>query len=32
MNARAEQLGLTDTHFANPDGLDAPDHSRAPAT
>ena len=26
MNARAEQLGLTDTHFANPDGLDAPDH------
>jgi serine-type D-Ala-D-Ala carboxypeptidase (penicillin-binding protein 5/6) len=26
MNARARQLGLTDTHFANPDGLDAPDH------
>jgi D-alanyl-D-alanine carboxypeptidase (penicillin-binding protein 5/6) len=26
MNARAQQLGLTDTHFANPDGLDAPDH------
>ena len=26
MNARAQELGLTDTHFANPDGLDAPDH------
>ena len=26
MNTRARQLGLTDTHFANPDGLDAPDH------
>jgi serine-type D-Ala-D-Ala carboxypeptidase (penicillin-binding protein 5/6) len=26
MNARARQLGLTDTHFVNPDGLDAPDH------
>jgi serine-type D-Ala-D-Ala carboxypeptidase (penicillin-binding protein 5/6) len=26
MNARARQLDLTDTHFANPDGLDAPDH------
>lgn len=26
MNARAQQLGLTDTHFTNPDGLDAPDH------
>ena len=26
MNARARQLGLTDTHFANPDGLDAPGH------
>ena len=26
MNARARQLGLADTHFANPDGLDAPDH------
>jgi D-alanyl-D-alanine carboxypeptidase (penicillin-binding protein 5/6) len=26
MNARAEELGLTDTHFANPDGLDAPGH------
>ncbi len=26
MNDRARQLGLTDTHFANPDGLDAPDH------
>ncbi|MBA2385013.1 MAG: D-alanyl-D-alanine carboxypeptidase [Actinobacteria bacterium] len=26
MNARAQQLGLTDTHFVNPDGLDAPGH------
>ena len=26
MNARARELGLTDTHFANPDGLDAPGH------
>ncbi len=26
MNLRARQLGLTDTHFANPDGLDAPGH------
>jgi D-alanyl-D-alanine carboxypeptidase (penicillin-binding protein 5/6) len=26
MNARARQLGLTDTHFVNPDGLDAPGH------
>jgi D-alanyl-D-alanine carboxypeptidase (penicillin-binding protein 5/6) len=26
MNVRARQLGLTDTHFANPDGLDAPGH------
>ena len=26
MNARARQLGLTDTHFARPDGLDAPGH------
>jgi D-alanyl-D-alanine carboxypeptidase (penicillin-binding protein 5/6) len=26
MNARAQELGLSDTHFANPDGLDAPDH------
>ena len=24
MNARAAQLGLTDTHFVRPDGLDAP--------
>ena len=30
MNARARSLGLTDTHFARPDGLDAPGHySRA---
>ena len=26
MNVRARQLDLADTHFANPDGLDAPDH------
>jgi D-alanyl-D-alanine carboxypeptidase (penicillin-binding protein 5/6) len=26
MNARARQLGLTDTHFVNPDGLDTPGH------
>ena len=26
MNARARQLGLTDTHFVRPDGLDAPGH------
>ena len=26
MNARARQLGMSDTHFANPDGLDAPGH------
>ena len=26
MNARARQLGLDDTHFVNPDGLDAPGH------
>jgi D-alanyl-D-alanine carboxypeptidase (penicillin-binding protein 5/6) len=26
MNARARQLGLKDTHFARPDGLDAPGH------
>jgi D-alanyl-D-alanine carboxypeptidase (penicillin-binding protein 5/6) len=26
MNARAQQLGLTSTHFANPHGLDAPGH------
>lgn len=26
MNARARELGLSDTHFANPDGLDAPGH------
>jgi D-alanyl-D-alanine carboxypeptidase (penicillin-binding protein 5/6) len=30
MNARARQLGLTDTHYANPVGLDAPgNHSSA---
>ena len=26
MNARARKLGLRDTHFARPDGLDAPGH------
>jgi serine-type D-Ala-D-Ala carboxypeptidase (penicillin-binding protein 5/6) len=26
MNARARELGLDDTHFARPDGLDAPNH------
>jgi D-alanyl-D-alanine carboxypeptidase (penicillin-binding protein 5/6) len=26
MNTRARQLGLTDTHYARPDGLDAPGH------
>jgi D-alanyl-D-alanine carboxypeptidase (penicillin-binding protein 5/6) len=26
MNAEARRLKLPDTHFANPDGLDAPDH------
>lgn len=26
MNQEAEQLGLTDTHFVNPHGLDAPGH------
>jgi serine-type D-Ala-D-Ala carboxypeptidase (penicillin-binding protein 5/6) len=26
MNVRASELGLTDTHFVNPDGLDAPGH------
>jgi D-alanyl-D-alanine carboxypeptidase (penicillin-binding protein 5/6) len=26
MNSEAEKLGLTDTHFVRPDGLDAPGH------
>jgi len=26
MNTRARELGLTETHFVNPDGLDAPGH------
>ncbi len=26
MNARAAELGMTNTHFANPNGLDAEDH------
>jgi D-alanyl-D-alanine carboxypeptidase (penicillin-binding protein 5/6) len=26
MNAKAQTLGLSDTHFVNPDGLDAPGH------
>ena len=31
MNARARQLGLDDTHFVNPDGLDAPGHRSSAA-
>ena len=31
MNTRARQLGLADTHFANPDGLDAPGHHSSAA-
>lgn len=30
MNAEAGQLGLTDTHFVNPHGLDAPGHLSSP--
>jgi len=30
MNADAVQLGLTDTHFVNPHGLDAPGHLSSP--
>src|ERR1044072_8354672 len=30
-NARARQLGLDDTHFANPDGLDAAGHHSSAA-
>lgn len=26
MNGRAQELGLRDTHFTNPNGLDAPEH------
>jgi D-alanyl-D-alanine carboxypeptidase (penicillin-binding protein 5/6) len=26
MNAKVQQLGLTNTHFVNPDGRDTPDH------
>ncbi len=26
MNEKADQLGMRDTHFSNPTGLDAPDH------
>ncbi len=26
MNQRAQDWGLTETHFVNPDGIDAPDH------
>ena len=26
MNARAQELGMTETSFSNPHGLDAPDH------
>lgn len=31
MNRRAAQLGLTDTHYANPHGLDADGHHTSPA-
>lgn len=31
MNARARRLGLHDTHFANPHGLDAPGHHTSAA-
>jgi D-alanyl-D-alanine carboxypeptidase (penicillin-binding protein 5/6) len=31
MNARAAELGLEHTHFANPHGLDAPEHYSSPA-
>ncbi len=31
MNARATELGLTHTHFANPHGLDAPGHQASAA-
>lgn len=31
MNARAAELGLEDTHFKNPHGLDAPGHYASPA-
>jgi D-alanyl-D-alanine carboxypeptidase (penicillin-binding protein 5/6) len=30
MNETARRLGLDDTHFANPHGLDAPDHYSSP--
>src|SRR5262249_61979650 len=30
MNARARQLGLRDTHYDRPDGLDAPGHVSGP--
>ena len=32
MNEKARTLGLDDTHFVRPDGLDAPGQSRAPRT
>ncbi len=31
MNARAEKLGMADTHFVNPNGLDADGHYSTPA-
>lgn len=31
MNERADELGLENTHFANPHGLDAPGHYSSPA-
>jgi len=30
MNAKAAQMGLTDTHFVNPTGIDDPDHYSSP--
>ena len=32
MNDKARVLGLADTHFANPHGLDSPDHYSLPMT
>ncbi len=32
MNRQLEELGLTDTHFTNPDGIDEADHYTTPAS
>ena len=32
MNAKAQQLGATHSHFLNPNGLPIPGHTRLPAT